>query len=274
MEDVAVIMSVYKADCCVHVKQAVESILNQTYTQLQLWVCFDGKLAPDVEAYFERLVYQDSRLQLLKKLENKGLAISLNEILKKVLPQKKFKFIARMDADDIAMPDRVEKQVKFLQENSSVDCVGTWAIEIDGQEKEYFRKQMPETHEACKRLFMQRDFLIHPTVMFRAEYFEKVGLYPEEIKFLFNEDTMMWANGLKKGCQFANLPEYLLLFRLNESFFKRRQGIRHTLAILKLRLKINWMLKYPPTAYLFAVAHSGVKLLPPALLDIAYRKLR
>lgn len=59
--------------------------------------------------------------------------------------------------------------------------------------------------------------MIHPTVMFRRSYFEKAGLYPENT--YFGEDTMMWAKGFKAGCQFANLPEYLLKFRLDPNFF-------------------------------------------------------
>jgi glycosyltransferase involved in cell wall biosynthesis len=273
MEDVAVIMSVYRGDRANYTKQAVESILNQTYTQLQLWVIFDGEVVPDVEAYFEQCQQQDSRIKLFKRTENKGLAKSLNEMLDKILIQKNFKFIARMDADDIAIAERIEKQVKFLREHPSIDCVGTWAIEIDSQGNEYFRKKMPESHQDCVRQFMLRDCFIHPTVMFRAEYFKKAGLYPEDTGHL-NQDSMMWAKGLKAGCQFANLPEYLLLFRLNETFFKRRQGLKQAWDIFTLRIRINRMLKYPAISYLFALAYFGLKLLPPSLLDLAYRKLR
>lgn len=272
MDTVAIIMTVYKGDNITFVKQAVESILNQTYNYFQFWILLDGKVDLDIENYFEKILLHESRIKLLKRLENKGLSKSLNELLNNLLPQNKFEFIARMDADDISMPDRIEKQVKFMEENPSIDCMGTWAIEIDHQGKEFFRKKMPETHADCVNMFMKRSFLIHSSVMFRAHYFDKVGLYPEVDHK--EEDIVMWANGIEQNCVFANLPEYLLLFRLNKSFFERRQGIRIAWNHLIEKIKINHRLKYPLIAYIYTISYFFLQLLPTILIKFAYRKLR
>ena len=130
---------------------------------------------------------------------------------------KNYDYIARMDADDISLSGRFKKQIAYMETHPDVDCLGTWAIEIGNGGNEYFKKQMPVTNEECLEFFKIRDCMIHPTVMFRRSYFEKAGLYPENT--YFGEDTMMWAKGFKAGCQFANLPEYLLKFRLDPNFF-------------------------------------------------------
>ena len=80
-----------------------------------------------------------------------------------------------------------------FDEHPKVECLGTWAVEIMGDGGEYYRKQMPESHEDCKKLFRKRDCMIHPTVIFRRSYIEKSGLY--SLDTYFGEDTMMWAQG-------------------------------------------------------------------------------
>ena len=150
--------------------------------------------------------------------------------------------------------------------------MGTWAIEIKSDGSEFFKKQMPETHEGCWKQFMIRDCMIHPTVMFRRSYFEKAGLY--SLNTYFGEDTMMWASGFANGCKFANLPEYLFKFRLNDDFFNRRRGWKHAKGILTLRWKVNKMLHYPIKAYLYAIAYAVVKMMPTKMLNYIYRKVR
>ena len=100
--------------------------------------------------------------------------------------------------------------LKKLSSNRNLNRYsGTWAVEIMGDGGEYYRKQMPESHEDCKKLFRKRDCMIHPTVIFRRSYIEKSGLY--SLDTYFGEDTMMWAQGFVAGCVFANVPEYLSL---------------------------------------------------------------
>lgn len=114
--------------------------------------------------------------------------------------------------------------------------------------------------------------MIHPTVMFRRSYIEKVGKY--SLDTYFGEDTMMWCQGFYHGCKFANLPEYLFKFRLNEDFFNRRRGWKHAIAILKLRWKVNQMLHYPTKAYFYAFAYAGAKMMPKGILNLIYKTAR
>jgi glycosyltransferase involved in cell wall biosynthesis len=267
--DLAVIMSLYKNDRLKNLKLAVESILSQTYTSFDFYIQFDGPVDSECSNYLKSL--QDERIFIFERNENLGLAKSLNELLTRVLA-KQYKYIARMDADDICLGDRLEKQVNFLNENLEVDCLGGWAIEIDEEGKEYFKKQMPGTHDECNEMFKLRDCMIHPTVMFRKSYFEKAGLYPEDT--YFGEDTMMWAQGFSNNCKFANLPENLLYFRLDKNFFERRRGWKHAKSIFTLRRKVNKMLGYGLKADIYAYMYAIAKLMPTSILNLIYKTVR
>ena len=262
-------MSVYKNDKLSFVQLAVESVLKQTYTLFDFYILADGILDVKVDRYLSQL--KDSRIIFTKNSENRGLAKSLNELLIVVL-SKNYKYIARMDADDISLPERLEKQILFLEKHEDVDCVGTWAIEINNIGDEYFRKKMPEKHQECYELFRKRDCLIHPTVFFRRSYFEKAGLYPENT--YFGEDTMMWAKGFASGCRFANISEYLFKFRLDDGFFERRRGWKHAKSIFKLRREVNHLLHYPISADFYALMYAIVKMMPISVLNLIYKTVR
>jgi len=269
MMKLAVIMSLYKNDTLGFVKLAVESIISQTYSQFDFFIQYDGLIPKDVDDYLSGL--KDERIHINRRDENKGLAYSLNELLRIVMP-KNYDFIARMDADDISMPERFEKQIAYMEAHHETECLGTWAIEIKSDGSEYYRKQMPETHDGCRKQFMIRDCMIHPTVMFRKSYIEKAGLY--SLDTYFGEDTMMWAQGFAAGCKFANVPEYLFKFRLHDDFFNRRRGWKHAKGILMLRWKVNKMLHYPMKAYLYAIAYAGAKMMPTSILNMIYKTAR
>lgn len=265
----AVIMSLYKNDTLIHVKEAVNSLLYQTFSEFDLYIQFDGPVQKEVESYINGI--QKENVYVLKREINKGLAYSLNELLRIVLP-KGYTYIARMDADDVSMPERFEKQVAHMEKHSEIDCLGTWAIEITDNGDEYFRKRMPIAQQECLNFFKKRDCMIHPTVMFRCRYFEKAGLYPEDT--YFGEDTMMWAKGFQTGCQFANLPEYLLKFRLDKNFFQRRRGWKHARSIFILRHRVNNMLGFGIEADCYALLYAIAKMMPTSFLNWIYKRMR
>ena len=270
MKPIAVIMSIYKNDKVFIVREAINSILTQTYSKFDLYIQYDGYVQNEIDDFL--LEINDDRLIINRRLENRGLAYSLNELLGRILPLNKYEYIARMDADDISFSDRFEKQIDFLEMNKHVDCLGSWAVEIKQNGDEYFKKQMPQDHLGCLNMFRKRDCLIHPTVMFRRSYFDKAGLYLEDT--YFGEDTMMWANGFANNCVFANIPEYLLYFRLDNNFFERRRGWKHAKAIFLLRRKVNRLLEFSFKEDIYACLYALAKLMPTKILNILYKILR
>lgn len=269
MKTLAVIMSIYKNDKLSFVTQALESILKQTYDFFDLFIICDGVVNDDVRLYIDSI--DDNRIHIYKRFINKGLAYSLNELLEIILPLN-YEYIARMDADDISMPNRFERQLAYFDAHPELECLGTWAIEITSNGDEYFRKQMPETNEACLELFRKRDPMIHPTVMFRKSFFEKAGVYA--LDTFFGEDTMMWAQGFAAGCKMGNIPEYLFKFRLDDNFFERRRGWKYAKGIWTLRHRVNKMLGFGIVEDCWALAYAVAKMMPKSILNIIYKTAR
>lgn len=262
-------MSLYRNDTLKYVTLAVESILNQTYRDFDFYIQYDGPVNAEVDVYL--LGLKDERIKIQRRAENKGLAQSLNDLLNIVMPMG-YEFIARMDADDISELNRFERQLGYFESHLELECLGTWATEITSSGSEYFKKQMPETHEGCLKLFRKRDCMIHPTVMFRRSYIEKAGLY--DLNTFFGEDTMMWAQGFAAGCKMGNVPEYLFRFRLDENFFDRRRGWKYAKGIWQLRHRVNEMLGFGVIEDTYAIAYVVAKMMPKAILNIIYKKAR
>ena len=266
---IAVIMSIYRNDRINFVKLAVKSILNQTYKDLDYYIQYDGPVDAEVDAYLSGI--KDERVRILRRAENKGLAQSLNDLLNIVMPLG-YEYIARMDADDISEVNRFEKQLEYFKSHPELDCLGTWAIEITSSGDEYYKKQMPESHEECLELFRKRDCMIHPTVMFRKSYIEKAGLY--DLNTFFGEDTMMWAQGFAAGCKMGNVPDYLFRFRLDDNFFNRRRGWKYAKGIWQLRHRVNKMLGFGIVEDAWAIAYAIAKMMPTFVLNLIYKNAR
>ena len=270
--NLAVIMSLYKNDRLQYVKLAVESILGQTYKDFDYYIQFDGTIDANVEAYLRGL--KDKRIKISARSENKGLAYSLNELLHIVMPRE-YEYIARMDADDISIPNRFEKQMEYLKMHPEVDMVGGSINEIDenGENRGKITKYPCEPGE-CFAFFAKRNPVAHPTVMFRRSFFEKAGWeYPAD--FVRNEDTRLWHEGYKNGCVIANLPDVLLHFRMTDTMItQRRNGKAFAKSQLELRKMINKDLQFGLIANLYAYAMYLLMISPSWLLKFAYRVLR
>ena len=129
-----------------------------------------------------------------------------------------------MDADDISLPDRIEKQICFLNEHPEIDVVGGAINEIDEEGCESGKTIVyPATPTECKKFLRKRNPLAHPAVLFRKSFFDKIGhcYRPEYRK---NQDTMLWYDGLMHGVNIANLPNVVLKFRMTEALFKKRRN--------------------------------------------------
>ena len=264
----SVIISLYLKNDPVFLKESLASILNQTRPADEVILIENGPLTDEIHSVVEWFMQESPNTIKIAFEENHVFAYALNAAVR----ASHGEFIARMDTDDISLEKRFERQLDYMEKNPDVDCLGTWAYEITSKGELYFEKQMPVTHEECYELFKKRDCMIHPTVMFRRSYFEKAGMYPEDT--YFGEDTVMWAQGFANGCIFANLPEYVFKFRLDEDFFNRRRGWKLAKSILSLRWRVNKMLHYPSVTYLYAIAYAFAKMLPTSLLNLVYKRMR
>lgn len=267
-----VLLPVYRKDNPEYLRLSVDSMLSQTYHPLHVLIGLDGpiegELAQMVNAYSK-----NDEVTIIPFAENRGLAATLNDMIRWAQAQG-YTYFARMDADDISLPERIEKQMAFLLSHSEIDAVGGATNEID--ENGHNRNKInhyPLTPDECCQYFAKRDPVAHPAVLIKQSYFDKAGcLYRPE--FRKNQDTMLWFDGLKKGVKIANLDEVVLNFRVNNDFFStRRNGYTFAKGLLKQRKIINRELHYGWKANLYAYALFLFRISPVWVKRIAYKIL-
>lgn len=271
MNKIAILLPIYYNDNPNYVKESIESILNQSYPNFQLIILIDGPLTNALNNTLNH--YTNRNITQLRFEINRGLAAVLNDGINYGFDQN-YNFFARMDADDIAIPDRLEKQINFLIQHPEVDVVGGAIEEIDENGK--LKNKIiyyPLTHDACYHFFSKRDPVAHPAVLFRKSFFEKAGFYNEHYRK--NQDTILWYQGFKNGCIFANLPDVVLKFRTTFDFYnQRRSGLKRAITMTKDRFKINKYLKYGLKGNIFAILSFILTIAPVWLKKFAYKKLR
>jgi glycosyltransferase involved in cell wall biosynthesis len=208
MPAVTVLMPVYNADR--YVAEAVRSILDQTFRDFEFLIIDDGSTdrSPEILAEYAG---RDGRIRLLRR-ENRGLLATLNELIG--LAQGEI--LARMDADDIAMPRRFERQLAFLRSHPEVVAVGSRAVMIDPDGDELFEMCDEQTHDEIDGANMRGKggALLHPAVMMRAAAVRSVGGYRTE--FHLSEDMDLWLRLAEVG-QLHNIQEILLKYRQHVS---------------------------------------------------------
>lgn len=197
---VSVIMAVYNG--MPYLKESVESILIQTFKNFEFIIVDDASI--DGTWGFLRAL-KDKRIKLVKNKRNLGLASSLNKALK----FSKGNFIARIDADDISLPQRLEIQINFLQKNQNIDICGTLAYLINEEGKKIGEVQKPTKDKDIKKMNQWITGLIHPTWLAKREVFDELGGYDPEYDMVEDYDFLIRA----KNFGMANINKKLLLWR-------------------------------------------------------------
>jgi glycosyltransferase involved in cell wall biosynthesis len=201
---VTVLMPVYNGGC--FLKQSIDSILCQTHRDFDLVIVDDGSTDVDTRRILQEAL-SDSRVRLLTHPERMGVARSLNQGLDLATGE----FIARMDADDVSHPQRLEKQVEFMRRHPDVGLCGT-AVECFGR-VEGLRIINPVDPEEIKCRLLLSCPISHPTVMFRTASLQRYRLrYDEE--FETGEDYELWIR-CAMCFPIANLLEPLLYYRIH-----------------------------------------------------------
>lgn len=202
---VSVIIPCYNAEK--YVESAVRSIMNQTYKNLEIIVTDDCS-TDNTFSILEKLAAEDSRIKLYKNETNLKIVKTLN----KMIQHANGKYIARMDADDISLPNRIEKQVEFLEKNSDIAFCGTNAFIINEKNKHKGKTSLPLSFEDNKFFLQFYSTFFHPTIMIRSEIY-KQNLYDED--FLYAEDYELLARMIfSENLRGANLPEKLFEYRI------------------------------------------------------------
>lgn len=214
MPEISVIMGVYNQLNKEVLLEAVHSILDQSLADFEFIIYDDGS-CPEAAELLREVKQLDKRIILIGRAENHGLAFSLNECIHRA----RGKYIARMDADDISYPDRLQKQKDFLDQNSEFSWVGC-NIEVFDKTGIWGRRQMPEQPQ--KSDYLKYSPYAHPTVMYRAEIFDSAQDYAVSKETLRCEDYEIFMRFMKVGLRGANLQEYLFCYREDMDSYRKR----------------------------------------------------
>lgn len=259
MNSIAVLLPVYKKDNPQFFNTTISSLLLQTYKDFVIYIGVDGPVEGELDAVLKDCE-GNSKFKIVRFHENRGLACVLNDLISSAEVDG-CEYFVRMDADDICVNTRLEKQYVFLQEHPEVDVVGGKIEEIDENGNRNGKAiTYPLTHVECRKFFRYRDPLAHPATFFRKRFFDKAkGYRPEYRK---NQDTMLWFDGFMNGCIFANLPDTVLQFRVAKDFYGRRNGWKRAKQMMRLRMEINSAMNYDISANLFAMAMAVMTVSP------------
>lgn len=211
---VSVVMSVYNGK--EYLELAIKSILAQSFKDFEFIIINDGS-TDDTGIILNHFSKRDERIRVISR-ENKGLVYSLNEGVNYATSP----LIARMDADDICFPDRLEKQVKFMKENPEVVCAGSYYEVIDEDGDALTMLNAPISNEKIQEYLIKGHTVIcHPTAMYRKETFLKVGGY--DSNYFLVEDLDLWLKMGEVGL-LANLPVPLVQYRTNNKSVSTQSG--------------------------------------------------
>lgn len=236
---------------------AIDSLLQQSYSNFEL-IIFDDGSTDATRKIIDEFSKKDSRIIPIFNTENKGLTVNLNQGIK----LSKGKYIARMDADDISLPERFEKQVHFLDNNPDIDLLGTFAVDIDDFGKEIHLRMMPQHHPEIIHLLPKANPITHSSVMFRKERFKQIGFYNESYRT--TQDYEMWFRAAGIGLKFHNLNEVLLKYRMDSDYVSRK-SLKYRMYDCKLRLHSFKYIDLPYYLYFYAFIPVLLGLIPKKL---------
>ena len=277
---VTVLMSVYNGEK--YLREAMESILNQTFTDFEFLIINDGSTDRTAEILQS---YDDPRIKIINNEENMGLTKSLN----KGLLIARGDYIARQDADDISMLERLGKEIDFLETHQDYAVVGTFAKILNKNSDVIHRGDMP-IENAQIREFLKRDNCIaHGSAMIRKKCLRDVGHYDESMAR--SQDYDLWLR-LSKKYRLANIPEYLYMWRKHDEQIEakhiKEQKIFVVLAMVKnnildieqattrfidLIVEKNFVSKFKPLTivFLFINLITFNRIAPSTLYKVLYK---
>lgn len=200
---ISVVMPVYNGGD--YLSEAIESILNQTYANFEFLIIDDGSQDKSLDI-IQRYAAIDQRIKVISR-QNKGLIATLNE----GIGLAKGDYIARMDADDISLPDRFSVQLDYMQARQ-VDICGS-AIQKFNEKGDLDEEYYPETHAEIKYRLLFMCAFAHPTVLMKKSIFNVVQY---SASYLHAEDYKLWVDSMLLDCKMANIPQVLLKYRRHD----------------------------------------------------------
>ncbi|MEO6525571.1 MAG: glycosyltransferase [Gemmatimonadaceae bacterium] len=231
---VSVVMAVHDGEQ--YVGAAVDSVLGQSFRNFELLVVDDGSADRSAEIVRERT---DPRVRVLANDRNIGLARSLN----RGLGEARGELVARLDADDLCVPDRLLRQVAFMDANPEIALAGSWYLEIDADGSVGPRRSLPVDHWDLRWQLLLSCPFVHSAVIWRRQKVaDAVGHYDERL--VYSMDYDLWRR-ISERLRVANLPEYLLHLRVHSASMTATYGARAREGVRLRAARVASLLGWP-----------------------------
>ncbi|WP_115685411.1 glycosyltransferase [Corynebacterium senegalense] len=273
MATVSALMSIYRGTPAGELRAALDSLLAQTRPADEIVLVYDGPVSGEVsEAVRGYVDKPGARARVVELPDNRGLGPALQAGLETITSD----YVLRLDTDDIAYPERLERQLEFMEAHPEVAALGTAVTEFQdeselGDPASLRVRALPTTHEEIARYALINSPLNHPSVMLRTADVAAAGGY-RGVHFM--EDYDLWARLIASGRRLHNLPEPLTYFRVSPAQFARRTGREMFAAEREMQANlVSYGLVSPWRARANLVARTAYRLLPKSLLTRVYAKL-
>lgn len=263
---ISVLMSVYNAEKPERLDRAIRSVWDdQTLKPSQIILIKDGPLSialdEVINSWQEKL---GNTLCVIINDSNLGLTKSLNKGLKVV----ECEYVARMDSDDIAHPDRFKCQVEFLNYHPEIDVVGGTIQEFNDNNPNIGKRYYPTNPDEIKKYIVRASPLAHPTVMMRNSLFLNGFKYDEN--YITSQDLALWFDLLAHGHQISNLKDVTLYFRLEDNTFARRSR-KKALGEMKIYFRgIKSLYGIFSLNYIYPLMRFVFRMLPQKVVKLLY----
>ncbi|MDD2457666.1 MAG: glycosyltransferase [Eubacteriales bacterium] len=268
MQPYSVLMAVYQGDHPEHLGISIDSILAQTVPTDDFIIVADGPLTAAQQNLIAEKSASYANIHLVQLPDNVGLGLALNA----GLAVCKHELVARMDADDIAYPYRMDLQLQAFAAKPELDLVGGYVSEFyDDSDRITAIKEVPLDQAAIYAYGKRRNPFIHPTVMFKKSRIMSLGGYSALRR---GQDYELFIRILASGCQVANIGQPLLKFRSSQNMYQRRKSWLSTSLYIR-NVYQSWRLGYAGINDLCMAVFMRLSLylMPLWLSKIIYRKV-
>lgn len=263
----SVLMSVYKSEKPAFLDRSLQSVWDdQILKPDEIILVQDGPIGGELDAVINKWKEKlNDALVLLVNETNLGLTRSLNKGIKVA----KGEYIARMDSDDISLPDRFLHQVKYLDEHPEICVLGGAIQEFNDQDDIIGERHFPAETASIRQYIHKASPVAHPAVMIRKSLFDEGVLYNEEYRT--TQDLALWFDVLATGHKMANIDEFVLQFRRENDVYQRRKNKADSRLELKIHLKgIRMLFGFSPIKSMYPIARYILRLMPNSIIHIFY----
>ena len=262
---VAVITTLYLGDRPEFFRASLDSLLAQTWParRMRIYLHVDGPLSGAHERLLAEHDYCFHRI--VRSPAKRGLARGLNALIDLLEDER---YVLRMDMDDLAHPERIARQVAFLETHPDLALIGCNSFEIDDEGRVVSQRDYPATPEAVRAGIARGNGVLHPAYCLRREVFAEHGMRYREL--YLNEDLGFLFDLLAKGLRPGNLQERLMYWRTSTGFFQRRHLRRHLVEFRTYVSGIHRLFGLTP-AHFYPLCRLAFRMLPRSIAARAYR---